>query len=63
MWVSAVQTSFSITIPTVGGELTVTLPIVLGHECAGIVTAVGDSVRHIEPGDKVALEPGVPCGK
>lgn len=49
--------------PTVGGELTVTLPIVLGHECAGIVTAVGDSVRHIEPGDKVALEPGVPCGK
>ena len=49
--------------PTVGGELTVDLPIVLGHECAGTVVEVGSSVHHIKTGDRVALEPGVPCGK
>ena len=49
--------------PTVGGELSVNLPIVLGHECAGTVVDVGSSVHHIKTGDRVALEPGVPCGK
>ncbi|RWZ50822.1 NAD(P)-dependent alcohol dehydrogenase [Labedella phragmitis] len=31
------------------------LPAVLGHEGAGIVEAVGDSVRTVEPGDHVLL--------
>lgn len=34
----------------------------LGHECAGTVVAVGSRVRKFKPGDRVNLEPGVPCG-
>lgn len=35
--------------------------MVLGHESAGIVTAVGEGVTTHKVGDRVALEPGVPC--
>jgi Zn-dependent alcohol dehydrogenase len=31
------------------------VPIVLGHEGAGIVEAIGDGVDHVAPGDRVAL--------
>lgn len=34
----------------------------LGHECAGTVVAVGKKVTKIRPGDRVNVEPGVPCG-
>ena len=37
--------------------------LVLGHESGGKVVEVGKNVKHLVPGDKVALEPGVPCGK
>jgi S-(hydroxymethyl)glutathione dehydrogenase/alcohol dehydrogenase len=37
-------------------------PIVLGHEGAGIVEAVGASVRHVAPGDAVAFCFVPPCG-
>jgi S-(hydroxymethyl)glutathione dehydrogenase/alcohol dehydrogenase len=30
-------------------------PIVLGHEGAGVVEAVGDGVKHVAPGDRVAF--------
>ena len=43
------------------GEFVVEEPLVLGHESAGEVVAVGDDVADLEPGDDVALEPGVPC--
>lgn len=36
---------------------------ILGHESSGEVIARGKAVTHLEVGDKVALEPGVPCGK
>jgi L-iditol 2-dehydrogenase len=36
---------------------------VLGHESAGDVLAVGEGVTDIKSGDRVAIEPGVPCGK
>ncbi|MEF9917035.1 MAG: NAD(P)-dependent alcohol dehydrogenase [Lachnospiraceae bacterium] len=37
-------------------------PLVLGHEPGGVVTAIGEGVTEFRLGDKVALEPGVPCG-
>lgn len=35
----------------------------LGHECAGTVVGIGPKVRKIKVGDRVCIEPGVPCGK
>jgi Zn-dependent alcohol dehydrogenase len=37
-------------------------PIVLGHEGAGIVEAVGGNVHHVSPGDHVAFCFVAPCG-
>ena len=36
-------------------------PLSLGHESAGVVAAVGSAVTGFQPGDKVALEVGLPC--
>lgn len=38
-------------------------PFVLGHEPGGTVVAVGKDVKHLKPGDRVALEPGTTCGE
>ncbi len=43
------------------GDIVVREPFTLGHESAGVVTAVGSGVAALAPGDRVALEPGVPC--
>ena len=42
------------------GPYVVKEPVVLGHESAGEVVEVGKAVKHLRPGDKVAIEPGVP---
>jgi S-(hydroxymethyl)glutathione dehydrogenase / alcohol dehydrogenase len=39
------------------------LPVVPGHEGAGIVEAVGDGVTHIKPGDHVVLNWAPNCGR
>ena len=44
------------------GPFEVNGPIVLGHETSGIVHTVGEGVKNLQPGDRVAIEPGVPCG-
>lgn len=44
------------------GDKNVTEPMVLGHEASGTVVAVGKNVWNLKPGDRVAMEPGVPCG-
>lgn len=44
------------------GDFVVDFPFILGHECAGIVVEKGKNVQHLNIGDRVALEPGVPCG-
>jgi L-iditol 2-dehydrogenase len=43
------------------GDYIVNGPIVLGHEVAGQVVAVGSDVKTVKPGDRVAVEPGTPC--
>lgn len=42
-------------------EYVVREPLVLGHEAGGVVVAVGDGVPEDRVGQRVALEPGVPC--
>ena len=39
------------------------LPAVLGHEPAGIVTAVGDGVPDVSEGDRVVIHHHSPCGE
>ena len=36
-------------------------PMILGHEVAGIVEAVGAEVTRVKPGDRVAVSPSLPC--
>lgn len=36
-------------------------PMVIGHECAGVIEEVGSGVTHLAAGDRVALEPGISC--
>ena len=44
------------------GDFIVKTPFVLGHEAAGVVVEIGQEVKHLKKGDKVALEPGKTCG-
>jgi L-iditol 2-dehydrogenase len=43
------------------GRFVVESPLVLGHEAAGVVVAVGSSVDPARVGQRVSIEPGVPC--
>lgn len=45
------------------GPWKITDKTALGHESGGIVIAIGEGVTNVKPGDRVAIEPGVPCGK
>ena len=38
-------------------------PLALGHEPGGMVTAIGEGVEGFAVGDKVSIEPAVPCGQ
>lgn len=42
-------------------DFIVTKPMIIGHEAAGVVHKVGAAVKHLKVGDRVAIEPGVPC--
>jgi L-iditol 2-dehydrogenase len=43
------------------GTHVVTAPLVLGHEAGGLVAAVGAHVTDLSVGQRVSIEPGVPC--
>lgn len=45
------------------GSFVVEAPLVLGHEASGVVVSVGSAVASPAVGDRVAVEPGVPCGR
>ncbi|XP_075361641.1 sorbitol dehydrogenase isoform X2 [Mycteria americana] len=42
------------------GDFVVKDPMVLGHEASGTIVKAGSGVTHLKPGDRVAIEPGVP---
>jgi D-xylulose reductase len=33
----------------------------MGHEASGIIDSIGPAVTRVQPGDRVAIEPGFPC--
>jgi L-iditol 2-dehydrogenase len=43
------------------GPFVVDGDIILGHETAGEVVAIGDGVTNVSVGDRVAIEPSTPC--
>lgn len=45
------------------GSTVIEEPLVIGHEAAGVVDALGEGVTGLAVGDKVAIEPAKPCGK
>ena len=45
------------------GDQVIKFPFTIGHECSGIVEAVGGKVTRVKKGDHVAIEPAVSCGK
>ena len=45
------------------GPFVVNAPLILGHECSGEIVAVGAGVSPKRIGERVALEPGIPCRK
>jgi D-xylulose reductase len=42
------------------GQFVVNEPMILGHEAAGTVSAIGTNVQNFKIGDRVCMEPGIP---
>lgn len=49
-------------ISVINGTIAFPPPVVLGHEGAGVVEAVGELITHVSPGDHVALSTLAACG-
>ncbi|MFE7129972.1 alcohol dehydrogenase catalytic domain-containing protein [Streptomyces sp. NPDC057638] len=49
-------------LAVVGGTIPFPVPVVLGHEGAGVVAAVGAGVGHLAAGDRVVLSTLASCG-
>lgn len=45
------------------GDQVVEYPFAVGHEFAGVVEQTGNEVSRVKPGDRVAVDPAMPCGK
>lgn len=43
------------------GSQVVQYPFAVGHEFAGTIEAAGSDVRNVQPGDRVAVDPAMPC--
>ena len=43
------------------GDFVVREPMIIGHESSGTVCKLGKNVKNLKIGDRVAIEPGVPC--
>ena len=44
------------------GTIRIKEPMVLGHEVAGVIEAVGTGVTDFKPGERIAISPSRPCG-
>ena len=44
------------------GTQVVRYPFPVGHEGAGIVEKTGSGVTLVRPGDRIAIDPAMPCG-
>lgn len=44
------------------GNFVVTEPYTPGHEASGVIAEIGKNVKGFEIGDRVVIEPGIPCG-
>jgi L-iditol 2-dehydrogenase len=44
------------------GSQRVAYPFTVGHEGAGLVEAVGTAVTRVRVGDRIAIDPALPCG-
>ncbi|NES98101.1 MAG: alcohol dehydrogenase catalytic domain-containing protein, partial [Desertifilum sp. SIO1I2] len=38
-------------------------PLILGHEFSGIIQEVGKNVRNLQPGNRVTVNPQIPCAQ
>lgn len=45
------------------GDQIVEYPFTIGHEFAGTVEQTGKNVTRVKPGDRVAVDPAISCGK
>ncbi|MCE5327149.1 MAG: alcohol dehydrogenase catalytic domain-containing protein [Planctomycetaceae bacterium] len=45
------------------GSMVVEYPCMTGHECSGVVAQVGRGVTNVKPGDRVAIDPLIVCGR
>lgn len=45
------------------GDFLSSYPLVPGHEFSGVVAAVGEAVTEFAPGDRVAVDPNLLCGR
>lgn len=45
------------------GKQVLTEPWIMGHECTAIVEQVGSSATGLAPGDRVAIDPLIACGR
>ncbi len=45
------------------GSQIVNYPFPVGHEGAGEVISIGKMVTRVKPGDRIAIEPAMPCGE
>ena len=49
-------------LEVIDGSLRYPMPIVLGHEAAGVIVEVGSAVEKVRPGDHVVLSWNPHCG-
>jgi L-iditol 2-dehydrogenase len=45
------------------GDQVIDFPFTIGHECSAVVEKTGKGVKKVKPGDLIAVEPSLSCGK